>query len=137
MGVNNLHGYLIFNDLLEVTQGDHREEHFQVRGASFADNEHYPWPDNLSDGFSTIAKKFMEKCQSLSLTLLEAIVLGLGLDETHFTKVHSSLQSDDTLTTLGGMYCTCIAVQSMKMFNKISPKFYNLLLYHRFFLLSC
>ena len=104
----NLQGYVMFKDSM---QGDanHREEHFQVRGASLGidDKEQYPWPDSLAPGFSSIAREFILKSEALALGLLEALALGLGLEKSHFTKVHSSLRNEGSLTTMGCMNCTC------------------------------
>ena len=106
----NVHGYAILKDAQEAARLNpgHLEEFFNIRGAACTvdDRDQFPWPDDASPGLSQIVKDFMAKCETLSLIVLEAIARGLGLDESDFLKIHDSMTTAESLTTLSVMHGT-------------------------------
>ena len=106
----NLHGYYVAHDLRAAAADEpHKfKKSFNTRGAACEvdDADQYPWPDDLSPGFSTTVKDFMNHIGQLTVVVLEAIALGLGLDKSFFTASHTPINSLKTLTTLGSMQTT-------------------------------
>ena len=100
----NVHGYVVFNDRKTCEEDDpcKPDLNFNSRGASCEQDDpvQYAWPDDLSPGFSTIVKSFLHQIGDLSLVLLEAIALGLGLNKSFFAASHTPINSSKTLSTL-------------------------------------
>ena len=80
------------------------KEVFNVSGCLLNKIDNSQWPDDLSPGFSSTIKDFMELCKKFALNILDILAIGLKLDADYFRKCHSLIHQDGNYTALRSLY---------------------------------
>jgi len=97
----NNHGYdFIGSESLNDNQpGDYKESYNMT--CKSAEEKGYIWPDEIAPNFSKISFEFMRKCKTLSLRIMDAISLGLEMQDTKFLSgCHSSVMKSNNNSSL-------------------------------------